>query len=300
MQYAALVPSGLSTAREFILWGARRLDKARLVFGHGTDNALDEAAWLVLHALDMPPEADGDVLNRCLNSDEKATVVELLQRRIAERKPAAYLTRAAWFAGLKFYVDERVLVPRSPIAELIKSRFMPWLDPGAVTRVLDIGAGSGCIGITCAYAFPGAQIDLTDISADALDVARENIRRHGLEAQINAAQSDVFDALAGRRYDLIVSNPPYVDAESMMNLPAEYRHEPALGLAGGDEGLDIVLRILHKAGEFLTSSGVLVVEVGEGAVRLERRLPKAPFLWLEFQRGGGDVFLLTADQCRSL
>jgi ribosomal protein L3 glutamine methyltransferase len=294
------VPTRVKTVRDLILWGAGRLQSAGLAFGHGTDNALDEAAWLVLHALQMPLDAAGHELDHALAEGEQAKAVALLRRRINERKPAAYLTREAWFAGLPFYVDERVLVPRSPIAELIEQRFTPWLQPERVRQVLDVGAGSGCIGIACAYAFPQAQVDLADVSNDALEVARENIRRHGLDARVAAIRSDVFAQLPGRRYDLIVSNPPYVDAQALPQLPQEYHWEPALGLTGGEDGFDVVRRILRGAKKFLRPQGILVVEVGEGMTALARLMPQVPFLWLDFERGGDGVLLLTAEQCAQL
>lgn len=289
----------LNTLRDFIRWGASRMNEAGLHFGHGADNAIDEAAALTLHALHLPPDLHTEYLQAQLTPSEQRAVLHLLQRRIAERKPAAYLTQRAWFMGLPFYVDERVLVPRSPLAELIERRFAPWLsDSRPISDILDLGTGSGCIGIACAYTFPDARVDLVDISDDALEVARRNVAEHGLEDQVEVIQSDLFSALKGRHYDLIISNPPYVGLAELDQLPNEYHHEPRLGLAAGAEGLDIVNQILQQAADYLKRDGLLIVEVGNAQYALCEAFPNAPFTWLEFERGGQGVFLLNAAQLR--
>lgn len=284
----------LTTAVDFIRYGASRFNAAQLHFGHGTDNAADEARALVFHALHLAHDTPDYLLRGALTAAEKHRVCALLERRIVERRPAAYLTQTAWFAGLEFHVNERVLVPRSPIAELIERGFAPWLDAAAVTRVLDLCTGSGCIAIACACAFPAAHVDAVDSSKPALQVAAENRRRHALEERVELIESDLFDALAGRRYDLIVSNPPYVTEAELAALPAEHRHEPRIGLAAGRDGLDVVRRIVANARSFLVPDGVLVVEVGGGTTAVEAAWPELPFTWLEFERGGDGVFLLHA------
>ena len=291
----------LRTIRDLIRWGASRMNEAGLHFGHGTDNAVDEAAALVLHALHLPPDLHAEYFQSRLTPAEQRAALDLLERRIVERKPAAYLTNRAWFMSLPFYVDERVLVPRSPLAELIERHFAPWLpDSRKVETILDLGTGSGCIGIACAYAFPDARVDLADISAAALEVARRNIADHGLGDQVEAIQSDLFSALAGRRYDLIISNPPYVGLDELDNLPSEYRHEPRLGLAAGAAGLDVAVEILRQAADHLQRDGLLIVEVGNAQYPLCEAFPDAPFTWLEFERGGQGVFLLNAAQLKRL
>lgn len=270
------------------------LRSASLTYGHGTDNARDEAAWLVLAALGRSPVAAVDPA-RPVSTAERAAVRRLLTRRVEERRPLAHLTGRAWFAGLEFEVDASVLVPRSPLAGPIAERFRPWLPERPLERILEIGTGSGCIAVACALAFPEAAIDATDIDPAALALARRNAERHGVGDRIGLHRADVYDGLpAGRRFDLIVSNPPYVDATGMQTLPAEYRHEPVHALAAGVDGLDVVNRIITGARERLASEGLLVVEVGRGGAALERRWPRMPFCWLTLESVSADVFALWA------
>ncbi len=284
------------TLRELILENRDALDAAGVWFGHGTDNALDEAAWLVSHAVGLPPDFDEAELDRVLTPGQVQSARDLVARRIETRQPAAYLIGEAWFAGLPFHVDERVLVPRSPLAELIAERFQPWLAPERIHRVLDLCTGSGCIAIATALALPEARVDASDISHEALEVARRNVARHGVGERVRLWQADLFDGLPAGEYDLILSNPPYVDAQDMAALPAEYRQEPALGLAAGETGLDLVIPLLQQAGRHLAPDGVLIVEVGNSAEALQAAFPAVPFVWLEFAHGGEGVFLLDAAQ----
>ena len=284
----------MTTVRQLIDRVEQRLAAADLFFGHGAGTALDEAAYLVLGALDLPFDLSPDQLNGTVSASGQKRIRELVDERISSRKPTAYLLNKAWFAGLPFYVDERVLVPRSPIAELIRDRFSPWINAREVTRILDLGTGSGCIAVACAAAFPAATVDATDISPDALEVARINCARHDLGQRINLVESDLFSALGDSGYDIIVCNPPYVTAGEMAALPAEYRHEPSLALAAGVTGLDVVDRILLNAHRYLTRHGILVVEVGNGRAALEAKYPRTPFIWLDFEHGGEGVFIVTS------
>jgi ribosomal protein L3 glutamine methyltransferase len=285
-----------TTVRDLIAKNARRLQRAGVFFGHGTDNAWDDAAALVWHALKLPQTAATRVYERRVDGAGVKRVDALIRRRIDERIPAVYLTGLTWFAGLPFVVDPRVLIPRSPIAELIEQRFSPWIDARRVRRILDIGTGSGCIAIACAKAFPKAAVDAVDISGEALAVARANVRRHRLGRRVSVIKSDHFRSLRTRSYDMIVSNPPYVGARELAGLPPEYRHEPTMALAAGPSGLDSVRVILSEAARHLRTAGILVVEVGNTEAAVRRAWPKLPFTWLEFERGGGGVFLLTKEQ----
>jgi ribosomal protein L3 glutamine methyltransferase len=274
---------------------ARALLRARVHFGHGTDNARDEAAELVFFAAGLAHDLGTSAYGKLLTARRSARIDALLERRVAERIPLAYLTHRSFFAGLELYVDERVLVPRSPIAELILQRFQPWVDAHRVRRILDIGTGSGAIALACAAAFPKARVDAVDISAAALQVARRNRRRLNLEKRVRMLHSDHFDAVKGCRYDIIVSNPPYVGRAEMRSLPREYEHEPRLGLASGADGLDSVRAILAAGRGHLRRGGILVVEVGNTEATLLRDYPRMPFIWPEIAMGGGGVFLLRAE-----
>jgi ribosomal protein L3 glutamine methyltransferase len=286
----------LSTLRDYIRWAASCFSRNQICFGHGTATALDEAAALVLHTVYQPYNLAEAYLDTVLTHDERQAVIAIIDKRINDRIPAAYLTHEAIFAGLSFYVDDRVLVPRSPIAELIEQRFAPWVDEDQVENILDLCTGSACIAIACAYAFRNADVDAVDLSADALTVAEMNIEKHQLDDAVTLYQSDLFAALPANQYDIIVSNPPYVSREEWEQLPKEFHAEPALGFKGGESGLDLVIRILVDADNYLAEQGILVVEVGSSAEILQNLFPDVPFYWLDFERGGDGVFLLTAEQ----
>ncbi|GAB2929470.1 50S ribosomal protein L3 N(5)-glutamine methyltransferase [Rheinheimera gaetbuli] len=293
----------LLTVHDWLRFAVSCMHQAHVYLGHGTDNPWDEAAGLLSFVLHLPQMADEKLFAVRLTRAERQHFISVLQQRIEQRIPAAYLTNQAYFAGLPFYVDERVLVPRSPIAELIADKFSRQLAGRAPAHILDLCTGSGCIAIACAYAFDDAEVDAVDISPDALEVAQLNIESHGLEQRVFPILSDGYDALAGTQYDLIVTNPPYVDAEDMADLPDEYRHEPELGLASGNDGLALTRRILRQAAVHLTEGGVLVCEVGNSMVQLQQDFPQVNFDWLEFTHGGLGVFAITKaelERCQHL
>jgi ribosomal protein L3 glutamine methyltransferase len=291
-----MTDNGQLTVAEWIDRIAARFDSAELYFGHGTDNARDEAAWLVLHVIGAALDGSFLAWGRKVSEAEAREIRRLAEARCNSGQPLAYLTGMARFAGLDFEVTPDVLVPRSPIAELVLDGFRPWADPGRVRRVLDLCTGCGCIAIATALQLPGSQVDASDISSAALRVAARNVERHGVQKRVQLLCSDLFRSLPARRYDLIVANPPYVAQESLAELPQEYRSEPSLGLVSGVDGLDATLEILHDAPRFLAPDGILVCEVGESEARLVAALPMVPFLWLEFEQGGSGVFVLTRDE----
>ena len=286
----------LKTVIDYIRWGASRFVEAKLSFGHGMSSPLDEAVYLVLRTLHLPVDTPDVYWRSAVTTSEALTLQAVIQRRVDEKIPAAYITKEGWFAGLQFFVDERVLVPRSPIAELVENQFAPWVDPDDVEDILDLCTGSGCIGIACAYAFPNAQVDLSDISDEALEVAKINIEGHDASQRVRAVKSNLFDKLEGRVYDIIVSNPPYVDAEDMAALSQEFHHEPELGLSSGTQGLDLTKTILAEAASHLSDMGILVLEVGNSQYALAEAFPEVPFHWVDFERGGDGVFMLTKQQ----
>ncbi len=290
------VTTTLKTIRDYIRWGASLFKENQVFLGHGLATHIHESATLVFHVLFLPYNLDDIYLDALLTIPERIKTVELLQRRVLERKPVAYLTNEAIFANLNFYVDERVLVPRSPIAELIEQRFNPWVDENQVFNILDLCTGSACIAIACAYAFPNANVAAVELSDDALAVAKINVEKHDLVGQVNLVKSNLFNELPETKYDVIVSNPPYVAIKEWEDLPTEYHSEPEMGFTGGETGLDLVLQILVDANEYLSDQGILIIEVGSSAETLQQLFPELPFFWLEFDRGGDGVFLLTADQ----
>jgi len=284
----------LMTIRDFIRWGSSEFLHNELSFGHGFVDAFDESRYLILHALHLPYDSPDAYFDAVLTLPEREQVIDVLQLRISSRQPAAYITRESWFCGLKFYVDERVLVPRSPIAELISNQFEPWADSSRVQRILDLCTGSGCIAIASQYHFPSAEVYASDISPDALEVAALNLEQHDLSEQVSLYESDLFDSIPAQSFDLIVSNPPYVDAEDMSALGDEFRCEPAIGLRAGNDGLLLVDRILARAGEFLGEHGVIFIELGNSQAALENKYDFLPMTWIEFEFGGGGVCAIQA------
>jgi ribosomal protein L3 glutamine methyltransferase len=291
------IANDLVTLRDLIRWGTSQFNAAGLSFVQGMPTAIDEAVYLCLSALHLPPDFSVEYFDCVLTVDERLHVLNLFQQRIEEHKPSAYITNEAWFAGLSFYVDQRVLIPRSPMAEIIQQQFSLWVSAEQVNNILDLCTGSGCIAIACAYAFEQAQVDASDVSSDALAVAEINRQNHALENQLTLIKSNLFESLPAKRYDIIISNPPYVSAQEMQQLPAEFEFEPgSLALAAGETGMDIVLPMLQQARDYLTDEGILVVEVGYSQSTLQQILPEVPFFWVDFEFGGEGVFVLTAKQ----
>ncbi len=290
--------ASLSSIADFIRFTYSELNRSGAFCGHGTDNSWDEAVHLVLESLSLPWDFDSTLWACCLTEQEKNLLLQRIHDRVSKRVPLPYLTNKAWFCGLEFYVDERVLVPRSPIGELIEKEFAPWLSRYP-SSILDLCCGSGCIGIACAVQFPDSAVDLADISEDALEVARINQRQHLLESRTRRFKSDLFASLPDpheHQYDLIVSNPPYVNREDLESMPPEFSREPVLGLEAGEDGLEIVHRILGECGPYLKSDGLLVVELGNSWPALEQAYPEVPFTWVEFEHGGHGVFCLSAEE----
>lgn len=290
----------LNSLRDFLRWTTSRFNQAGLFYGHGNENAFNEASQLLLSTLNLPVHEIPELfLDARLTVAEKQSLLILIEKRIEQRIPLPYLINEAWFAGLPFFVDERVLIPRSPFAELIEAQFQPWLnDPDAVSNILDLCTGSGCIAIALAMTFENAQVDAVDISHDALAVADINIAKHQLQDQVHTIQSDCWQAIApANQYDLIISNPPYVGADEMAGLPQEYRHEPVSALEAEDNGLALVEQILLKAADYMTDNGLLFVEVGNSDLAVDGQWPETAFLWLDFEQGGHGIFMLDKAQC---
>ncbi len=285
----------LNSIGDWIRWAASQFQKAELFFGHGTENAWDEAVNLVLTTLHLSPDTNPSVQHAVLTPSERLKIADLIQQRVETRRPLAYLLKQAWFCGLPYYVDERVLIPRSPMGEWIEKQFDPWVKPDQVMNILDIGTGSGCIAIAAALAFPEAQVDAIDVSQDALKVAAINVARYKLEDQVHLHQSDCFSNLPLKQYDIILTNPPYVSESEYSNLPAEYRHEPRLALHAGTEGLDVVKKILQDAKHYLAAKGILVLEVGNTDAVFAEYFSHLSCAWLDLERGGQGLCLLTAE-----
>jgi ribosomal protein L3 glutamine methyltransferase len=288
----------LQTVRDYIRYCYSTMMEKKVFLGHGHTSAIDEAKQLVLAALYLPWDADDIILDAALLLAEKERVLSFITRRVDQREPLPYIINEAWFMQMPFYVDRRVLIPRSPIAQLIETEFSPFLRHGPVERILDLCTGSGCIGIACAFAFEDAKVDLADISRDALAVAQINIDKYELQDQVSLIESDLFNDVQ-HKYDLIVSNPPYVDKSDLNTMPAEFDHEPALALGSGDDGLDICKQMLAQANDHLTDDGLLVVEVGNSEVHLMEQFPQVPFIWAELPLGGNGVFVISAQELKN-